>query len=225
MLATLAAAPQAIATEFDTGNPDLRVETSLNTELGLRVTRSDLTAEFTGFVNRVSDYIYLRPFGTGARAFDSLQVVQGNARLAGLEAAVRYHPHDAVTLHASGDYVRGDNTTTRVPLTFIPPLRAVYGARVHSPATTGRLRQPYIAVGGESNARQGRLDPNDVGTPAYTTLYAGAGLTRLLASGMLTLDLSVRNLLDRRYRSFMSRYKEFASAPGRSVTVKVSTTF
>ncbi|CAA9358118.1 MAG: hypothetical protein AVDCRST_MAG11-3935, partial [uncultured Gemmatimonadaceae bacterium] len=108
---------------FERGNPGLDVETSLNTDLGVRVATADLTAEATGFVNVVDDYIYLRPFGAGGGAFDSLQVVQGNARLVGAEARVAYRPADFLTLQASGDYVRGTNTAAGVPLTFIPPLR------------------------------------------------------------------------------------------------------
>jgi hypothetical protein len=32
----------------------------------------------------------------------------------------------------------------------------------------------------------------------------------------------VRNALDARYRSFLSRYKEFALGPGRAVVLRVS---
>src|SRR5688572_14226575 len=115
---------------FERGNPDVGVETSLNTELGVRVATSNLTAEASGFVNRVDDYVYLRPFGTSGGAFDSLQVVQGNARLAGVEARVAYRPLEFLTLQASGDYVRGQNLSAAVPLTFIPPLRLLYGVRL-----------------------------------------------------------------------------------------------
>lgn len=209
---------------FERGNPDLRVETSLNTELGVRLTRSTLAAEVTSFVNTVSDYIYLRPFGTGARAFDSLQVVQGDARLVGVEARVQYHPTEHLTLHASGDHVRGDNTTSGVPLTFIPPLRVVYGVRVQ-PTASGALQQPYLSLTGETNARQTRLDPADIGPPGYTLASLGAGFVRVIPSGAVTIDLSVRNLMDVRYRSFMSRYKEYALGAGRSFTLKASTSF
>ena len=68
------------------------METSLNTELGVRVTATTLSAELTGYVNRVHDYIYLRPFGNGGGAFDSLQVVQGEARLVGAEGRAAWRP-------------------------------------------------------------------------------------------------------------------------------------
>jgi iron complex outermembrane receptor protein len=208
---------------FERGDPSLGVETSLNTELGVRVNAAALTAEATGFVNRVSDYIYLRPFGAGGGVFDSLQVVQGDARLVGFEGRAAYRPAPWVTLQLSGDYVRGQNTTAGVPLTFIPPLRVLYGVRLETEGRRGPLRGPYLSATAETNARQTRLDPRDVGPPGYTLVHLGGGFTRPVPRGALAVDLSVRNALDARYRGFLSRYKESALGPGRAVVLRVST--
>jgi iron complex outermembrane receptor protein len=205
---------------FERGDPDLDVETSLNTEVGVRVTATALTAELTGYVNRVRDYIYLRPFGTGA-LFDSLQVVQGDARLMGLEARAAYRPLSYLTLQLSGDWVRGDNVSADVPLTFIPPPRLVYGVRLDRERPWRGLRALYLTASAESNARQSRLDPRDVAPPGYTIATLGAGATRLLPRGPLTVDLTLRNVLDGRYRSFMSRYKAYADAPGRALVLRL----
>lgn len=210
---------------FERGNPGLKVETSLNSEAGVRVTRPNLTAEATAFLNQVDDYIYLRPFGTGARAFDSLQVVQGDARLMGAEARVAFQPVRFLTLQASGDFVHGQNITAGVPLTFIPPLRLVYGVRLEEPGSSDRVSTRYVSVSAETNARQSRLDPSDVGPDGYTLASLGAGVTRATRSGAFTLDVSVRNLFDTSYRSFMSRYKEYAFGPGRAVMLRMSTGF
>jgi outer membrane receptor protein involved in Fe transport len=208
---------------FERGNPDLGVETSLNADLGVRVSTHDVTAEATGYVNRVSDYIYLRPFGTGRGAFDSLRVVQGDARLIGVEGRVAYRPGERVTLQLSGDYVRGDNLTAGVPLTFVPPLRVLYGARYELPSPAGWPSAPYVTASAETNLRQTRIDPRDVAPPGYTIVSLGAGATRLVPRGAITVDLSLRNALNTSYRSFMSRYKEFALAPGRTLVVRVTT--
>lgn len=208
---------------FERGDPALKVETSLNTELGVRVDAASLTAEATGYVNRVNDYIYLRPFGAGGGAFDSLQVVQGDARLAGVEGRVAYRPASFVTLQASGDYVRGQNTAARVPLTFIPPLRLLYGVRLEAEGRRGALAAPYLSVQVETNARQTRLDPRDLGPPGYTLLHLGGGFTHPMPRGTLAVDLGVRNALDARYRGFLSRYKAYALGPGRAVVLRVST--
>ena len=208
---------------FERGDPDLAVETSLNTDVGIRVSTSSVTAEATGFVNRVSDYIYLRPFGAGGGTFDSLQVVQGDARLVGVEARAAWRALDVLTLQASADWIRGQNTAANVPLTFIPPPRVLYGARLETPATHGGTRSMYFTAQGETNARQSRLDPRDIGPPGYTTATFGAGIMRLVPRGPLTVDLSVRNAFDVRYRSFMSRYKAYADAPGRTLVLRIST--
>ncbi len=208
---------------FERGDPTLRVETSINTELGVRVDARTLSAEAAGFVNRVDNYIYLRPFGTGGGVFDSLQVVQGDARLAGWEGRVSYRPAAFLTLQASGDYVRGQNTSAAVPLTFVPPLRVVLGARFEAEGRRGRVAAPYVSVQGETNARQTRLDPRDLGPPGYTLVHLGGGFTRPGPRGALAVDLSVRNAFDARYRSFLSRYKAYALGPGRAVVLRVST--
>ncbi|HVF38701.1 MAG TPA: TonB-dependent receptor [Gemmatimonadaceae bacterium] len=208
---------------FERGDPNLEVETSVNTDIGFRVSAHDLTGEATAFVNRVNDYIYLRPFGTGGGAFDSLQVVQGNARLTGFEGRLAYRPLDFVTLQLSGDYVRGQNTTANVPLTFIPPLRVISGIRLATKALGRSFVNPYFTSSIEVNARQTRVDPRDVAPPGYTLSSFGAGIGRLMPRGVLNVDVSVRNAFNTQYRSFMSRYKEYALAPGRTLVLRLST--
>lgn len=207
---------------FERGDPDLGVETSLNADAGIRLSARNLTGEATAFLNRVEDYIYLRPFGNGGGAFDSLQVVQGNARLAGFEARFAYRPVEILTVQLSGDYVRGDNTAARVPLTFIPPLRVIYGARLQ-PRHSGReLVNPYFNASVEVNRKQTRIDPRDVAPAGYSVTSFGAGIGRIVPRGVLSLDLSLKNAFNTEYRSFMSRYKEFALAPGRILTLRVT---
>ena len=198
------------------------MERSLNVDAGVRITSHDMTGEVTAFVNRVSDYIYLRPFGTSGSAFDSLQVVQGNARLVGLEGRLAWRPVSLLTLQMSGDYVHGQNTTADVPLTFIPPLRLIYGAKLHGESLRGVV-QPYLAASFETNWKQTRTDPRDFAPPGYTVASLGAGAGRVFPRGLMTVDLSVKNVFDAHYRSFMSRYKEYALAPGRVVTLRITT--
>ena len=42
---------------------------------------------------------------------------------------------------------------------------------------------------------------------------------------MTAIDLSVENLLDTEYRGFLNRYKLYALDPGRSVTLRLTTSF
>ena len=73
---------------FEVGNPNLKTESSLNTDLALRIQSSRVRAEFGGYVNTIKDYIYTRPTGTfdPGSGFEIFETVQGDARFAGGEA-------------------------------------------------------------------------------------------------------------------------------------------
>lgn len=209
---------------YERGDPTLGVETSLNLDLSLRANASRFRGEAGVFVNNIAGYIYLRPAGTGASALDTLDHTQGDARLVGIEAAADARVLPSLRLSGTADYVRGTNVTTGVPLTFIPPGRVTYGARWERSAL-GHARSPYLSLSGETYASQRRLHPGDVGTAGYTLAHAGAGASLVTASRSLTLDVTARNVLDRRYRNFMSQYKTLADAQGRNVIVRLGASF
>jgi outer membrane receptor protein involved in Fe transport len=209
---------------FERGDPGLDVESSLNTDLALRVQTAHLTAEVGGFVNAIRDYIYLRPAGGPGQELDTLVHAQGDARLAGFELSGEYRPLAFLRLRGTADYTHGQNTTLGLPLTFVPPFRATYSVRAERDAM-GRLRAPYLLAGGETTAAQRRLFPGDVGTAGYTLANAGAGFAVLAGARVYTVDAAVRNALDVRYRNFMSQYKTIAHAPGRAVTLRLGTSF
>lgn len=210
---------------FERGNPTLTVETSLNTDVGMRIEGARVQGEVSVFNNAIDDYIYLRPFGTGGMRFDSLDAVQGNALLRGAEARVAWQALPWLTLQGAGDIVHGTNTALNVPLTFVPPPRVVLGFRSERAQLGPIVRRPWISLQGERHWRQTRIDPRDVAPAGYALWHLGAGGTVLLGARVFIVDLAVRNALDTRFRSFMSRYKEFADGPGRMVVLRVTTEF
>ena len=205
---------------YERGDPSLGVERSTNVDLALRVQSNAFRGELGVFRNAIADYIYLRPAGAPGRELDTLDHVAGDARLQGIELAAEARPLGWMRLNATADYTRGDNTTTGVPLTFIPPLRATYSARLD-----GGPRGGYVELGGETHARQARLHPGDIGTGGYTLANAAAGFRARLGANDVAVDLSVRNALDVRYRDFMSQYKTIAHGLGRNVVLRMSTSF
>ncbi|HEX6644689.1 MAG TPA: TonB-dependent receptor, partial [Gemmatimonadales bacterium] len=209
---------------FERGEPTLGNETSLNSDLAFRVQSSRVSAEVGGFLNLVDDYIYPRPTGeedpeSGFQVYD---YTQGNARLYGLEAVAEYHPTAALHFRATADYVRGQNTDLDVPLPFIPPLRATYAMRIETPPV-GPIAGPYIAVEGETNARQSNADPADFAPPGYTLAHLGGGFGIPVGGRTVAVDIQVRNLFDTSYTSFLSRYKTWALDAGRNVILRMST--
>ncbi len=225
---------------FERGDPTLRNETSLNTDIALRVRTADMLLVVGAFLNAIQNYIYTVPTGTSdsASGFEIFDVTQGDARLTGGELSVEYHPARAIHVSASADYVRGQNTTTGSPVPKMPPLRATYGIR-YEPRGRGAIRSPFLQVSGETNARQTRLDPAEaqfyaaafggVGyqSAAYSLFNAGGGFD--VAGGGRTLHFSValHNVFNTSYAEYLSRIKTNARNPGmgRTLNGRVSIDF
>lgn len=219
---------------FERGNPDLKNEHSLNTDLAFRVQTASLRGEIGAFANFIQNFIFSRPTTEidPASGFQIFDVSQGDARLLGFEGAFEYHPTRYLHLQGTADYTNAQNTTTDNPLPTIPPFRATYTVRLEG-ERAGWLESPYLSVGGESNAKQTRLDPSEAEffaesgyqSQGYTLVNFGAGFTLPTGKNGVRVDLTVRNALDKKYSNFLSRYKTYALDPGRNLTVRVSTGF
>ena len=211
---------------FERGDSTLKNETSVNTDLALRVQTNDLSAEVGAFANYINNFIFPDPTSEfdPESGFQIFQITQGDARLAGFEAAAQYHATRWLHLRATADYTNGQNTTTDTPLPFIPPFRATYSARLEG-GEGGWLERPYFSVGGESNSKQTRVDAEDFAPPGYTLVNLGGGFVVPAGRTHVAFDFQLRNALDKEYASFLSRYKTYAPDPGRNFIVQVSTEF
>ncbi|HEY7502541.1 MAG TPA: TonB-dependent receptor [Gemmatimonadales bacterium] len=211
---------------FERGDSTLTTETSVNTDLAVRVQTNNLTAEIGGFANYINDFIFPNPTAEvdPESGFQIFQTSQGDARLTGFEAAAQYHATRWLHLRGTADYTHGQNTTTDTPLPFIPAFRATYGAQLEG-SDAGWLLHPYFSVAGESNAEQTRTDAEDFAPPGYTLVNLGAGFAVPTGKHHVAFDFQLRNALDKEYASFLSRYKTYALDPGRNFIVQVSTDF
>lgn len=211
---------------YEIGDPNLGVETSLNTDVGFRLQTSATRLEVSGFVNWIDDFIYSRPTGAidPGSGFEIFQVVQGDARLYGVEAGGDWHPERRLHFFGSADYVVGDNTSTGTPLPWVPPFRAQYGARFE-PDPIGAGIETYFGLRGESHARQTRLDPADTGPEGYTLAHLEAGVRVPVGAREVDFEITGRNLFDEPYQDFMSRYKTYALGPGRGFVARLTAHF
>jgi iron complex outermembrane receptor protein len=223
---------------FERGNPNLQTENSLNTDLAFRVQSRRVSAEVGGFVNLIDNFIYTVPAPgeidpeSGLQIFD---VVQGNATLTGLEGAIQWHPLNWLHLRGTADFVLGQNTSQETPLPSMPPFRATWSAEVEG-NWTGALRQPYLLVGGEFNARQTRLNPDEAlffeqafggagfEPMAFTLVNVGTGAVIATGANPLRVDVQLRNLFNKAHAPQLSRLKTNAPLPGmgRALVVRLS---
>jgi iron complex outermembrane receptor protein len=197
---------------YERGDSTLVPEAGRSVDVGVRLGGRHVRAELAVYHNRISKYVYILPT---AQFIDSLRVyqyAQADAELLGAEASLEAEVLPGITVSARVDGVRGTNLTAHEPLPLVPPVRGVIELDWHS----------AFEIDVDGYARQNRPNPLDIQTGGYTLVNASAGREVTLFGRAMRLDLAVRNLFNTSYRSFLSRYKEFALDPGRNLIVRLS---
>jgi outer membrane receptor protein involved in Fe transport len=213
--------PNLAEARFEIGDPTLSVERSRNLDGGFRLEAARIRADVSVYQNRVDDYIFTTPTSATQSGLRVFRHEQTDARLTGGEASVEARLTDRVTIRGSHDFVNGDDRRAGTPLPLIPPSRTILGATIG----VGRVGSwQSVSVGGdlEINQRQTRLNPNDFATDGYTLLNLDLSSEHTVRARPVRLDLDIRNALNTSYKDYLSRFKEFASAPGISVILKAS---
>jgi len=212
---------------YEIGDAALQPEAGTDVDVGVRWQGSRVRVELAGYRNAIGRFIYIAPTDSFVHvtSADSLRVYryqQANARLVGGEAQVEVEVANPLTLHARADAVRGTNRVTGDALPLMPPARAALGAELHRSKAGSWTDRAYAGAEIEVATRQTRLNPLDVPTGGYTLLNLSAGFVRPLVGRVCHVDLAVKNATNVSYRSFLSRYKEFALDPGRNVVLRIS---
>ena len=213
--------PNLAEARFEIGDPTLSVERSRNLDGGFRLEAARIRADVSVYQNRVDDYIFTTPTSAMLSGLRVFRHEQTNARLTGAEASVEARVTDRLTIRGSHDFVNGDDRRAGTPLPLIPPPRTILGATI----SMGRIGSwQNVSVGGdvENNQRQTRLNPNDFATDGYMLLNFDVSSEHTVRARPVRLDLDIRNALNTSYKDYLSRFKEFASAPGISVILKAS---
>jgi iron complex outermembrane receptor protein len=206
---------------YEIGQLDLVTERGTNVDASVRWEGRWIRGELAAYRNQIAHYVFVTPT---AEFRDSLRVYrydQADARLIGGEASVEVDVAHPLTVTAKADAVRGTNLDTDEPLPLVPPPHLTVGADLHRDRVGG-LRRAHVDAELEIALKPTRLNALDLATDGYALVNLGAGTTLTVGGRALRVDLEVRNLLDQRYRSFLSRYKEFALNPGRNILVRVS---
>jgi outer membrane receptor protein involved in Fe transport len=213
--------PHLAEGRYEIGDASLDAEHARNLDVGLRWHSSRGSVEANAFRNYVDDFIYITPtaeFRNGLRVFRHLH---GDALLTGGEIAGEVAMTPSFLLRARHDFVRGTNEDTDEPLPLMPAPRSTAGAEYRF--TTSSLGEAFVSGEVENVLRQKRPNSFDVVTAGYTLLNFDLGFHYRLLGRDTRIDLGIRNAANRRYRDFMSRYKEFALEPGRNIMLRLST--
>lgn len=199
---------------FEVGNPNLGVETSNEFNLSLKFLTARANGDISLFLNYINGFIY--PYNTGkVDSVSGLPIYEHTstrATLRGFEMKFELEPFRNLNVSVVADYVEGKRRDRNEYLPLIPPFRTILGIEYR----TGRYN-----LGGEVKlvSAQNKLAPGETQTPGYGIINLHFGI-RLLFFGLAhEINLSIENLTDKRYYDHLSRIKDFAPMPGRSINI------
>lgn len=213
--------PRLGEARFDVGSAELDTESTLALDGGLRWRGRGVEAEVEGFHHRVDDYLYAAPTAELRQGLRVFRYAQTRARLWGGEAAVQVEPSRGLMLRGAVDVTRGTDAATGRPLPLMPPPRALLRAELR-PGEGASARGTHLWTQLRGVARQSRPAAGEYAPGGYALLDLGGGWEPRLVGRRVRLEAQLENALDTAYRSFLSRYKEFALDPGRSLTVRAA---
>ena len=199
---------------YEIGNNDLRPENSFYGDAALELNSDKVQASLSVFNNYIANYIYNRQtdnetIDVDGDIFPVYRFVQANANLYGAEAALTFHPVEALHFENSFSFTHAENKETNSALPFIPAAVLRNEIRIE-PKIGAFSRKSYLALRLDNVFRQNRIDQFETATSGYTLVNASAGTTFMLNKQPLRINVSANNLFNKAYYDHLSRFK-----PGR----------
>jgi iron complex outermembrane recepter protein len=199
---------------YEIGNNALNPEKSLYGDVALEFSSDKLQASVSLYNNHINDFIYNRQINNETITVDGetlpvFHFVQANANLYGAEAALTFHPIEALHFENSFAFTHAQNRETKTPLPFIPAAVLRNELRVE-PHIQGTARKTYITLSIHNVFKQNRVDQFETPTKGYTLVNAAFGTSFMLNKQPLRINVSANNLFNKAYYDHLSRFK-----PGR----------
>jgi iron complex outermembrane receptor protein len=227
--------PHLAAYSYDVGNPNLRQESGLGTDVFLRVQRGIVTAEVGVFRNELQNFIYARNTGEiGRQGFaPKFQYVNTDARFTGIDGSMSVALSSSWVVEGtlSSVWARRRNllASDSVPATatvtdtfpagpasqwlpWIPPVQGTIGTRWES-------RHWFAGATVRSAASQSLTGDYERPTDGYSLVNLSFGARLLVGSRLHALTVRVENVGNVLYRDHLSRTKVVLPEAGRNLSL------
>ncbi|HEX2536614.1 MAG TPA: TonB-dependent receptor [Chitinophagaceae bacterium] len=219
---------------YEEGNIHLKPERSLNLAVSsvYQNNPGTLSVELSLYHNRIRDFIYQQPVPdepvlTIAGAFPKLAYRQTDAVLQGGDLSLTLRPAERWEWTGSYMLLRARNEVQQDWLIGMPADR-IRQELTRYLADGRRFSQTYFSLETVHQFRQTRTPDERLGkqdykeAPAgYLLLNADLSTTVRLKTLPLTIGLSGRNLLNRKYRDYLNSLRYFTDEPGRNLQVRI----
>lgn len=211
------------------GDPNLDPEKGYSLDIGMRIWKPQFQFKVNAFVNWLTDMIVEEPgefvYSLTTGAVDTLPaLINANvdkARLYGFDFSLQYNFYKNFVAHASGSFVRGENTKNNTDLPLISPMNGRLGVRYNYPKYFGI---DLIAIG---FADQDKVADGELETKGF------ARFDLRLNSRVINIDFAkvqffggIENIGDRAYRNHLATNRGVINIePGRNFYIKLKVLF
>jgi iron complex outermembrane recepter protein len=218
--------PHAGNNAFENGDANLESEHGLGFDVSFRWHAAAASGEVTYFVNQINNFIFRQLTGEIEDELPQTFFTQGDARLQGIESHVDFRLAKLWWAEGGLDYVRGELTSSDVPLPRMPPLRGRVGLRFQRNAF-------QVGADGVFTAKQDRINFIDtpegpVGetpTDGYNLLKVFASYSFVTGKATSTVTARLDNATNELYFNHLNYLKDLAPEMGRDFRVVYSVKF
>jgi len=227
------------AARFEFG--DLRITKEVSNRISASYNYNDNRFKILvdGYFNAINDFIYLRPSGTSEITnrgeFVAWEFVQSNVQIFGVDVSASYNLLDDFTLNNKTSFIRGYDNTDDIPLIDMPPFSTINTISYNKSSWNNfivSLESQWVFEQNKfPNYNFEIFDPIsnddvllDISTPpsAYHLLNLYSEMTlKTSEKTNLNIALSVSNLLDTSYRTYLNRLRYFADDLGRNIMLQL----
>ncbi len=219
------------AASIEIGDSTLVTEKAINLSVSAEYNGKRLSLVFDAYYNIINDFIYLKPTLvptlTIKGAFPTFVHDQVNAHLRGLDLTLNYAITEEFRVISKASILRAFNQTSREHLVMMPADR--FDNSVEYNFKDGeKVRNAYVSLSVTSVLKQTRVPENsDYANPpeGYSLLNFAIGIDVPLKEYAVSLGVSANNLLNKRYRDYMNRFRYFTDEMGRNISVRATVPF
>ncbi len=237
----------------DFNSVNFKTEQALKWVNTYRIQKNKWSAEVSGYINYIFNYIYLKPRGVTQNLrgiFPYFRYTQTDASFLGVDASVIYQLSRDFKLNSKVSLLRAKDETQNDYLIFIPSNRYEISLRYDRPNQNAwknfyfEAKVKYIAHQGraprvvtvseinETKAQGIDLFANDnsnfdfvAAPPGYALISLSAGISKPVKESMFDLRLSIDNLANVSYREYTNRMRYYADDLGRNITLALKYSF
>ena len=220
----------AAAVEY--GNPNLTVEKAMNYTFTISCMKEEAYhIELSPYMILFENFIYRKPTEspvlTIRGAFPAFEYVQTAASLKGVDFFGSYHLNSTIEWKIKSSLLRAWNTSKNEWLQLMPSDRVESEIGFHIDRNQ-KIKHLYIGPSVQYVSKQTRVPSNaDFVAPpaAYWLVNLTAAMHFRIGKQHAELGCTVTNLTNSSYRDYMDRFRYFADAIGRSISIRLKYKF